>query len=117
MTVEMGGIIHLDEGPVVHGVRPSADVTMKSVADVYRSRVAVAVLTGMGSDGRDGVRAIKAVGGSCVVEHESTCAVYGMPRAVAEAGLADKIAPLDQIPSILTGYTEERSALSLGAAN
>ncbi len=117
MTVETGGIIHLDDGPVVHGVRPSADVTMKSVAGVYRSRVAVAVLTGMGSDGRDGVRAIKAVGGSCVVEHESSCAVYGMPRAVAEAGLADKIVPLDQIPSILTGYTEERSAHSLGAAN
>lgn len=116
MTVGRGGVIHLDEGPTVHGVRPSADVTMKSVAKVYGSRIAVAVLTGMGVDGRDGVRAIKAVGGSCVVEHESTCAVYGMPGAVVEAGLADEIVPLNRISSVLTRYMDERSTRSVGAA-
>lgn len=116
MTVEKSGIIHLNDGPSVHGVRPSADITMKSVASAYGARVAVAVLTGMGVDGRDGVRAIKAAGGSSVVEHESTCAVYGMPRSVAEAGLADAIVPLGQIPLVLTRYMEERSARSVGAA-
>ncbi len=117
MTIKKGGIIHLNDGPAINGVRPSADVTMKSAARVYGSRVAVAVLTGMGADGRDGVRAIKAVGGSSVVEHESTCAVYGMPRSVAEAGLADKIVPLDQIPSVLTRYMEKRSKRAVGVAN
>ena len=117
MTVESGGIIHLNDGPVVHGVRPAADITMKSVAGVYGSNVAVAVLTGMGSDGRDGVRAIKAAGGSSVVEHESTCAVYGMPRSIVDAGLADEIVPLDQIPSVLTRYMHERSLRSVGVTN
>ena len=116
MTVESGGIVRLNEDPTVHGVRPSADVTMKSAARLYGSRVAVAVLTGMGSDGRDGVRAVKAAGGSSVVEHESTCAVYGMPRAVAEAGLADQIVPLGRVHSVLAGYIEQRSRRPLGAA-
>ena len=117
MTISKYGIIHLNDGPTVHGVRPAADITMKSAASAYGDRVTAAVLTGMGSDGRDGVRAIKAVGGSSVVEHESTCAVYGMPRAVAEAGLADKIVPLDQIPRVLTKYMETRFKSSVGAAN
>ncbi len=117
MTIDRNGVIHLNEGPTVHGVRPSADITMKSVASAYGSRVAVAVLTGMGSDGRDGVRAIKAAGGSSVVEHESTCAVYGMPRSVADAGLADRIVPLSRVASVLTGYMEERTTQSAGAPN
>jgi len=117
MTAEKGGVVRLNDDPVVHGVRPSADITMKSVAREYGSRVAVAVLTGMGSDGRDGVRAIKAAGGSSVVEHESSCAVYGMPRSVVEAGLADQIVPLDQIASVLTEYMKKLCSRADGAAN
>jgi two-component system, chemotaxis family, protein-glutamate methylesterase/glutaminase len=117
MTVSSSGLIRLNEDATVHGVRPAADITMKSAAELYGSKTITAVLTGMGVDGRDGVRAIKQAGGSSVVEHESTCAVYGMPRAVAEAGLADRIVPLDKISSILTKYMDERSTRSVGAAS
>jgi two-component system chemotaxis response regulator CheB len=55
------------------------------------------VLTGMGRDGLEGARAVKAAGGRVLVEAESSCTVYGMPRAVAEAGLADEILPLDEL--------------------
>ncbi len=54
------------------------------------------ILTGMGSDGTNGAAAIKAAGGEVSVEHESTCAVYGMPRSVIEAGWADDVVPLDE---------------------
>ena len=55
------------------------------------------VLTGMGEDGLRGVRAVKAAGGRCVAEAEGTCVVYGMPRAVAEAGLVDAVRPLEAV--------------------
>lgn len=117
MTVDSRGLIRLDEGPTLHGVRPAADYTMKSAAKLFGANTITAVLTGMGVDGRDGVRAIKAAGGSSVVEHESTCAVYGMPRAVADAGLADRIVPLDKVSSILTKFMNERSKRTVGAAS
>ena len=55
------------------------------------------VLTGMGKDGLEGATAVKRAGGRVLAEAESTCTVYGMPRAVAEAGLADAVLPLDQL--------------------
>ncbi len=117
MKVDSRGIIRLDEGPTIHGVRPAADLTMQSAAKLYGRNTITAVLTGMGVDGRDGVKAIKAAGGSSVVEHESTCAVYGMPRAVAEAGLADRIVPLDKVSGILTKYMDERAKQPIGAVS
>ena len=117
MTLDRDGVIHLDQRPTLHGVRPAADLTMKSAADVYGSRTVGAVLTGMGVDGRDGIKAIKAVGGSSVAEDESTCAVYGMPRAVVEAGVADRVVPLDQISSVLGEYVSKKTKRSMGAAS
>jgi two-component system, chemotaxis family, protein-glutamate methylesterase/glutaminase len=63
--------------------------------------VLAVILTGMGDDGTEGCRAVKAAGGLVVAEAESSCVVYGMPRSVIEAGLADEVAPLDQIPSAI----------------
>jgi two-component system, chemotaxis family, protein-glutamate methylesterase/glutaminase len=60
------------------------------------------VLTGMGRDGELGARAVKAAGGRVLVEAEQTCTVYGMPRAVAESGLADAILPLGDLPAAIT---------------
>ncbi|CAN5924910.1 hypothetical protein BH11MYX4_BH11MYX4_49130 [soil metagenome] len=57
------------------------------------------VLTGMGSDGLEGARALRAAGARVIVEHESSCVVYGMPRAVADQGLADARVPLPEIAS------------------
>jgi two-component system chemotaxis response regulator CheB len=75
--------------------RPAVDVLFQSAAEVFGSRVLGVVMTGMGSDGRDGAAWIKAKGGRVVTEAEETCVVYGMPRSVVEAGLSDAAIPLD----------------------
>lgn len=83
--------------------RPSVDVLFQSAAEVYGGRVLGVVMTGMGSDGREGAAWIKARGGSILAESEETCVVYGMPRSVVEAGLADAVVPLDRMAdAILT---------------
>jgi two-component system chemotaxis response regulator CheB len=85
-----------DDAPV-GGLRPRADFTIEDAAKVYGARMVLVVLTGMGRDGLDGARAVKAAGGRVLCEAESTCTVYGMPRAIAEAGLADEVLPLDEL--------------------
>src|SRR4051812_5320837 len=97
--LRIGGDRHarLSDDAPVGGLRPRADFTIEDAAKLYGSRMVLVVLTGMGRDGLDGARAVKAAGGRVLVEAESTCTVYGMPRAVAEAGLADEILPLDEL--------------------
>ena len=97
-----GGVVQLDQGPKVHYVRPSIDVTLLSAAELYGERTVTAILTGIGSDGADGAAAIHAAGGSVIAEHESTCVVWGMPKAVAERGIADAIVPLNDIARTIT---------------
>jgi two-component system chemotaxis response regulator CheB len=77
--------------------RPSVDVLFQSAADVYGGRVLALVMTGMGADGLQGTAWIKARGGSVLTEAEETCVVYGMPRAVVEAGLSDDSIRLDRL--------------------
>jgi len=77
--------------------RPSIDVLFQSAADVYGDRVLGLVMTGMGDDGRQGAAWIKAKGGCVLTEAEETCVVYGMPRAVVEAGLSDASVRLDRL--------------------
>jgi two-component system chemotaxis response regulator CheB len=79
------------------GLKPRADFTIADAARLFGRRVLLVVLTGMGKDGLEGAVAVKQAGGRVLVEAESTCTVYGMPRAVAEAGLADAVLPLDQL--------------------
>jgi two-component system chemotaxis response regulator CheB len=89
-----------DEAPM-GGLRPRADLTIADAAKLYGNAMVLVVLTGMGKDGLDGARAVKKAGGRILVEAESTCVVYGMPRAVAEAGLADEILPLHELPAAI----------------
>src|SRR5918998_5945568 len=83
------------------GLKPRADFTIADAARLFGRRVLLVVLTGMGKDGLEGAVAVKAAGGRVLAESESTCTVYGMPRAVAEAGLADAVLPLDQLPGAI----------------
>jgi two-component system, chemotaxis family, protein-glutamate methylesterase/glutaminase len=83
--------------------RPSADVLFRSAADVFGDRTLAVVLTGMGSDGTQGAAWIKAQGGRVFTEAEETCVVYGMPRSVAEAGLSDRVVPLDRMAEAILG--------------
>jgi two-component system chemotaxis response regulator CheB len=89
--------IALNQKPVVHGERPAVDVMMTSVAQGYGGDSIAVVLTGAGYDGTNGAALIHNAGGAVIVEDESTCVVWGMPRSVAEVGVADVIAPLPEI--------------------
>jgi two-component system, chemotaxis family, protein-glutamate methylesterase/glutaminase len=97
ILVDSEGRITLDASPRVNGLRPAADVTLLAAAPVWGQRLLSVVLTGMGRDGSAGARATRAHGGFVLAQDEATSAVFGMPRAIAEAGLADRILPLDQI--------------------
>lgn len=88
---------HLDDDPTPTQHRPSVDVLFRSAAEVLGARVLGVVMTGMGSDGLLGAAHIKAQGGRIVTEAESSCVVYGMPRAIVEASLSDRSATLDQM--------------------
>jgi two-component system chemotaxis response regulator CheB len=95
-------ILHLGQGPLENHCRPAADVLFRSAASVYGAGVLALVLTGMGSDGLIGCRIVRGLGGTILAQDEATSTVWGMPGAVANAGLADKILPLDAIvPEIL----------------
>lgn len=76
---------------------PSIDHAMKSVAAVYGKEALGVLLTGVGSDGAHGLKAIKEAGGSAIVEDESTCVIFGMPKAAIELGCVDEIVPLHLI--------------------
>ncbi len=86
--------VHLDLRPLDMLHRPAADVLFQSAAEVFDNRVLGVVMTGMGTDGLRGAAWIKARGGRILTEAEETCVVYGMPRAVADAGLSDRAVPL-----------------------
>jgi len=89
--------VRLDEEPRSSLHRPSADVLMASVAEVFGSRSVGVVLTGMGTDGAVGLGAIRKAGGRTLVESEETCVIYGMPKAAIDAGVVDRAVPLPEI--------------------
>jgi two-component system chemotaxis response regulator CheB len=106
-----GMVCVLDDSPRRRGCRPSVDHLLESAARAYEGRVLAAVLTGMGCDGLEGCRALKQAGGGVMAQSADTCVVYGMPKAVIDAGLADEIVPLDQVATRL----EERLRKELPA--
>lgn len=90
-------VTHLDVRPLDTPHRPAVDELFQSAAEVYGERALGIVMTGMGSDGRQGAAWIKARGGCILTEAEDSCVVYGMPRSVVEAGLSDEALPLDRM--------------------
>ena len=100
--------VELNQRPRRWGVRPCADYMMSSLAALYDKRVIGVILTGMGSDGGEGMKAIKEHGGYGIVEDESTALVYGMPRTVIETGAYDEILPREDIPARLLKVIERR---------
>ena len=87
----------LNQGPPVNFCRPSIDVLFQSAVKVYGGDLLGVMLTGMGHDGRDGAREIVEAGGRIIAQDEQTSVVWGIPGAVATAGLAHQILPLGQI--------------------
>jgi two-component system chemotaxis response regulator CheB len=108
LLVNPDGTLSLSQSALVHFVRPSADLLFESVAATYRDRAIAVVLTGTGSDGAMGVRAIKKMGGTVIVQDEKTAEFFGMPGAAIQTGQADFILPLNEIaPSLITLVMKE----------
>jgi two-component system chemotaxis response regulator CheB len=99
------GTVRLTEEPEIGGLRPRADVTISDAASIFRNGLVLTVLTGMGKDGLAGARDVKRLGGRILVEDESTCTVYGMPRSISEAHLADVELPLDALAATIVEET------------
>jgi two-component system chemotaxis response regulator CheB len=90
-------VITLDRGPEINFCRPAVDPLFETASSIYRSGVLAVVLTGMGSDGANGARAIAAAGGSVIAQDEATSVVWGMPGAAAQAGACSAVLPLGEI--------------------
>ena len=97
MRVGLGGRITLTEEPEIGALRPRADLMIADAAKVFGERTLLVVMTGMGNDGLVGAEEVRKRGGRILVEAQSTCTVYGMPRAVEEAKLADEVLPLHEL--------------------
>jgi two-component system chemotaxis response regulator CheB len=97
-----GICIHLDQGPRLNSCRPAVDALFTSAGEVYGGAVLAVILTGMGQDGLRGAGILKAQGATVLAQDEASCVVWGMPGAVVDAGLADRVLPLNEvIPEVL----------------
>lgn len=97
----LGDVVVLSEDERVNGHRPSADVLLNSVAEEFGSRAIGAVMTGMGTDGAEGLGEIKRRGGMTVAQDEESSVVFGMPKAAIERGYANRVVGLDRMSATL----------------
>lgn len=97
------GLVRIEDGERIDGSRPSLNLALADAAASWGDRVTAIILTGMGTDGCEGATVVHTAGGRVIAEHEHSCAVYGMPRAVIDAGVADAIVPLELLaPCLVT---------------
>lgn len=117
LEFDSNGIAHLTEAPPVHGVRPAVDVTMGSLVRTFGSRMIGVLLTGMGRDGALAMKSVREAGGLTIGEDESTCVVFGMPKAAFDGGGVERLIPLPNIAAELIQVVGEAAKGSgLGVA-
>jgi two-component system chemotaxis response regulator CheB len=104
-----GAIVRLSHGKGSSGCLPSVDPMFASVGAIFGAGALAVVLSGMGRDGVEGAARLVACGGSVIAQDEATCAVWGMPRAVVEAGLASAALPPEKIARRIASRTEEQT--------
>lgn len=104
--------VALDAGPKVAGFRPSVDAMFESVAKTFGANALGLVMTGMGCDGADGVRAMKKAGARVLAQDQASSIVYGMPKAAYQTGCIDEVVPLAAIPDTLVRLLSAREPVS-----
>jgi len=109
MTVETDEKVHLNQNPPLHGVRPAVDCMMETAANVYSSKTLGVLLTGMGQDGAQGMKAIKKAGGFTIAQDEKTSTIFGMPKAAIELNCIDKVLPLPEIAQEIMHMTQKQN--------
>jgi two-component system, chemotaxis family, protein-glutamate methylesterase/glutaminase len=108
LLVNADRTLSLTQSELVHFVRPSADLLFESVAASHKDRAIAVVLTGSGSDGGMGVKAIKKMGGTVIVQDKQTSEFFGMPETAIQSTTVDFILPLNEIPSALVTLVGKR---------
>jgi two-component system chemotaxis response regulator CheB len=108
--------VALQQGPMLHHVRPSVDVLFESAVSAGRNALAV-LLTGMGRDGAAGMLKLKQAGAATLAQNEESCVVYGMPRAAVELGAVDKVLPLDLMPHTILRAVQDVAEKPASAVN
>ena len=106
----------LNQGPPENFCRPAVDPLFRSVVAAYDGAVLAVVLTGMGSDGRNGAGEIRAAGGTVIVQDQASSVVWGMPGAVSQAGFADEVLPLERIPEAIVRHLSAVPSVRLSTA-
>ncbi len=107
MTVRKQGVsfyVVVSSEPSTTLYKPCVDIMVNSVADTFGRATMGVILTGMGNNGVNGMQNLKGRGGVIIAQNEESCVVYGMPRAVIEAGIADHIAPIEDVAAEITSY-------------
>jgi two-component system chemotaxis response regulator CheB len=94
-------VAEVNDDPPVKSCRPSVDYLLNSVGQVWGRNSLALIMTGMGDDGKKGCEQLNRLGAKIVAQDEASCVIYGMPRTVVEAGLAQTVCSLDSIPSVL----------------
>jgi two-component system chemotaxis response regulator CheB len=101
------GVVKLHQGPPLNSCKPSVDYLFLSAAATYGAGTLALMMTGMGSDGLEGCRAVRSAGGTVLAQDEATSAVWGMPGRVAKEGLADAVVPLPLLAGALIHRVQE----------
>jgi two-component system, chemotaxis family, protein-glutamate methylesterase/glutaminase len=112
MKVEKSGeyvVVRITDDPPVNSCRPSVDYLFRSVSKVYGGNAIGVIMTGMGNDGSRGCREMKQQGAAIIAQNEATCVVFGMPKEPIEEGIADIVAPLDNIAGEIVRMVGKRA--------
>ena len=106
-------MIEVVDGPLVSRHRPSVDVLFRSVAQAVGPNAVGVIMTGMGSDGADGLLEMKQAGALTIAQDEASCVVFGMPKEAIDRGAVEKVVALGQIPNFILRRFSENDQNSL----
>lgn len=101
MVINSMGLVALHNGPAIHNLRPAANLLFESVAQVYGSTAIGVILTGMGSDGAEGLSSMRRAGARTIAQNKESCVVFGMPAVAINLGAAEQVLHINQIAAAL----------------